>query len=163
MVALGVIAINEVALPPPPLVLVPPRPPQVRTARYPTVEFGESLRRQCASFSGVSGVTVTCTALRQRLPWAVASQLTLITEELLARAFMAFEGGRGGRIGVSFGAVPTSFQLTVEHSRPPTAASDRQLGRSATLVWRVVDRLGGRLQSPRMIGGVRTVVTVPRP
>lgn len=163
MAALGTMATTAVAVPPSSLGQVPPRLRPVRTARYPTVEFGESLRRQCAFFAGVSGVTITCTAVRQRLPWAVASQLTLIAEELLARAFMAFEGGRGGRIDVSFGAVPTSLQLTVEHSRPPTRASDHQLGRSAKLVWRVVDRLGGRLECPRMIGGVRMIVTVPRP
>ena len=64
-----------------------------------------------------------------RLPWAVARRLTLIAEELLTRAFIAFEGGRGGGIKVSFRADPTALELTVEHSRHPTRASDSQLGR----------------------------------
>ena len=40
---------------------------------------------------------------------AVATQLTLIAEELLTRAFLAFEGRPGGRIHVSFGATPTAW------------------------------------------------------
>ena len=160
MTALGTTTVEAVALAPPPLLLVPPGRP---SSRYRTVEFGVSLRRQCAFLATIGGLPITCTAVRQRLPWPVATQLTLIAEELLTRAFLAFEGRPGGRIHVSFGATPTALELTVEHSCPPARIADRQFDRSSRLVWRVVERLGGRLESPRVIGGVRVIITVPRP
>ena len=46
---------------------------------------------------------------------------------------------------------------------PSTRASDSQLGRSARLIWRAVDRLGGRFENLTMIGGVRMIITVPWP
>lgn len=159
MAALETRTSDAVASVPPPSVLTPPG----RATRYRTMEFGESLRRQCAFFATVSGLAITCTAVRQWLPWPVASQLTLVAEELLTRAFIAFEGSPGGTIQVSFGTTPTALELTVEHSRPPTRASDSQLGRSARLIWRAVDRLGGRFESLTMIGGVRMIITVPWP
>ena len=158
MAALGTTMIDAGALAPPPLIQAPPSRPSNRA-----VEFGASLRRQCAFLATVGGLPITCTAVRQRLPWPVATQLTLIAEELLTRAFLAFEGRPGGRIHVSFGATPTALELTVEHSRPPARMADRQFDRSSKLVWRVVERLGGRLESPRVIGGVRVIITVPRP
>ena len=115
MAALETRTSDAVALVPPPSVLTPPG----RATRYRTMEFGESLRRQCAFFATVSGLAITCTAVRQWLPWPVASQLTLVAEELLTRAFIAFEGSPGGTIQVSFGTSPTALELTVEHSRPP--------------------------------------------
>ena len=160
MAALGTMTSDAVAWVPPPSVLMPPG----RSCyRYRTMEFGESLRRQCAFFATVSGLAITCTAVRQWLPWPAASQLTLVAEELLTRAFIAFEGSSGGTIQVSFGTSPTALELTVEHSRPSTRASDSQLGRSARLIWRAVDRLGGRFESLTMIGGVRMIITVPWP
>ena len=97
MAALGKLAIDKVAFPTPSIGL-PPRPRSVRAVRYPTVEFGKGLREQCEFFAGGDGITILCATARKRLPWAVASQLSLVAEELLTRAFVAFQGGRGGRI-----------------------------------------------------------------
>jgi hypothetical protein len=162
MAALGEVAIDKVAFSMPSIGL-PPRPSSVRAVRYPTVEFGGGLREQCEFFAGGDGITITCATARKRLPWAVASQLSLVAEELLTRAFVAFQGGRGGRIQVRFAASPTALELTIEHSRPQPRAAGRQLAKDSKLVWRVVERLGGRLDNPRMIGGDRMTVTVPQP
>jgi len=150
-----------------PLSPVRQRPRSVPAASHPSVEFGESLRRQCAEVAGkfahAGGITITCTAVRAQLPRAVATQLALIAQGLIAGVFDAFEDGRGGRIGVSFQVLAVAWELSVEHSRARPRAAGRQGGVGSWLVRTLVARLGGRLESPRLIGGARLVVTVPRP
>ena len=130
------------------------------------MEFGESLKRNCADlaskFDPGGTVTVTYDTAREMLPHAVASQLNLIATELLASAFAAFERKRSGRIGVSFATTATSLDLMVEHSRPkPRAASCHGVAHS-WLARTLVARLGGRIEHASVIGGARTMVSVQR-
>ena len=81
--------------------------------------------------------------------------------ELVDDALLAFEGGRSGRIGVSFRPVATGWELAVEHSGACTLAAYGRGSVDAASIRVLVDRLGGRLQRARLIGGIRSVVTVP--
>jgi hypothetical protein len=90
-----------------------------------------------------------------------ATQLNLIAAELLASAFNAFERNQSGRIGVFYDAGESTFRLTVEHSRAaPRAASCNGVAHS-WLARTLVARMGGRIEHAVVIGGARTVVTVP--
>jgi hypothetical protein len=63
---------------------------------------------------------------------------------------------------VRFHVAATEFELTVEHSGPGTQAARDDADAAAMREERLVTRLGGKLMSPRMIGGVHIVVTIPR-
>lgn len=146
---------------------VPSRPHPVRAASSTTVEFSESLRSQCAEVASTlpagSGLTLTCAAMPERLPRAVATRLTVIAMELIAGALTAFEGGRGGRIEVSFRPVAAAWELRVEHSGSATPAACSRAAAGAAVIRVLVARLGGRIERRTMIGGARAVVTVPCP
>jgi hypothetical protein len=154
-----------------PVASVPPghrplRPRSVRTNRSTEVEVGENLTRLCADLANKFGradtIAVTCAAARDRLPRTTATQLNLIAAALLAAAFNAFEGKRSGRIGVLYDAGERTLRLTVEHSRPtPRAASCPGVAHS-WLARTLVARMGGRIEHAVVIGGTRTVVSVPR-
>jgi len=88
-------------------------------------------------------------------------RMTAIALELVDDAIIAFESGRGGRIGVSFRPVATGWELAVEHSGACILAAYGRGSVDAASIRVLVDRLGGRLQRARLIGGVRSVVTVP--
>ena len=92
----------------------------------------------------------------------MATQLALVAAELVASAFNAFERRQDGRIGVSFEVGTVTSTLTVEHSRPPPRAACCQGVAHSWLARTLVARLGGRLEHVIVIGGARTVVTVPR-
>jgi hypothetical protein len=88
-------------------------------------------------------------------------RMTAIVLELVDDALTAFKGGRGGRIGVSFRSVAIGWELVVEHSGPCTLAAYGRGSVDAASIRVLVNRLGGRLERARLIGGVRSVVTVP--
>jgi two-component sensor histidine kinase len=141
------------------------RPRLVRSDHVSTVEFGDRLRRRCADLAGKLGrggtITVTCATGREQLPRAMATQLGLIAAELVASAFNAFERGQGGRISVCFDVGVRTLDLTVEHSRPPPRAASCQGVAHSWLARTLVARLGGRIEHAIVIGGARTVVSVP--
>lgn len=142
------------------------RPRLVSVTSDPRVDLGARLSRQCLEMAGrltrARAITLNCDATRERLERATATQLALISEELVASAFNAFERHQGGRIDVLFEVGELAMTLTVEHSRPsPRAASCHSVAHS-WLARNLVARLGGRLQNAIVIGGARTVVTVPR-
>jgi hypothetical protein len=87
--------------------------------------------------------------------------MTAIVLELVDDALTALKGGRGGRIGVSFHLAATGWELVVEHSGPCTLAAYGRGSMEAASIRVLVSRLGGRLERTRLIGGVRSVVTVP--
>ena len=142
-----------------------PGPRLVRSNQDSTMEFGAGLTRTCADLARKYGradtIAVTCTTAPGRLPRATAIQLDLIAAELLASAFNAFERNQSGRIAVYYDASESTFRLTVEHSRPtPRAASCHGVAHS-WLARTLVARMGGRIEHAVVIGGARTVVTVP--
>ena len=95
------------------------------------------------------------------MPRAVAMRMTAIALELVDDALTAFKSGRGGRIGVSFRSVAIGWELVVEHSGPCTLAAYGRGSMEIASIRVLVSRLGGRLERTRLIGGVRSVVTVP--
>ena len=137
-----------------------------RTPNITTVDVGARLDRLCAQLGSRlerTGITLTCSAIRQQLPPATATLVVLIAERLLAVGCGAFSRGRGGRIAVAFNVVEATLELTVEHSQPARDARAEHGEASSWLVRTLAARLGGRLECPRAIGGVRTVVTMPLP
>lgn len=132
----------------------------------PTENFGETLGSLCAQLAGpfaeMSGITLTCTAEQQRILEPVAAELRAIALGLIASAHNSFRGGRGGRIAVRFHVAATELELTVEHSGPGTWLARDEARAAATREERLVTRLGGKLVTLRMIGGVHIVVTLPR-
>jgi hypothetical protein len=141
------------------------RQQSARAASHPTVEFGESLRRDCAKVAATlpvaCGLMLTCATVPVRLPWAVATRMIAIALQLVDDALLVLKGGRGGRIGVSFRPVATGWELAVEHSGPCALAANGRGSADAASIRVLVDRLGGRLERATMIGGVRSVVSVP--
>jgi hypothetical protein len=138
----------------------------VRSNQASEVEIGECLNRTCADLAGKFGraatIKVTCSAEPDRVPRHIATQLNLIAAELLAGAFNAFERKQGGRIRVFYDAGEGALRLTVEHSRPkPRAASCPGVAHS-WLARTLVARMGGRIDHAVVIGGARTVVSMPR-
>ena len=144
---------------------LPSRPRRAQAASSATVEFSDTLRSQCADVASTlpieSGLTLTCAAMPERLPTVVAARLTVIAMELIATALSSFETLRGGRIEVLFITMPTAWNLTVEHSGPGMVAASRREFAGAAVVRALTTQLGGRLARRIMIGGERTVVTVP--
>ena len=143
----------------------PWRQQSARAVGCPTVEFGESLHQHCAKVAATlpvaGGLRLTCATVPVQLPRAVAMRMTAIALELVDDALTAFESGRGGRIGVSFRSVAIGWELVVEHSGPCTLAPYDRGSVDAASIRVLVNRLGGRLERARLIGGVRSVVTVP--
>ena len=144
---------------------LPSRPRRAQAASSATVEFSDTLRSQCADVASTlpveSGLTLACAAMPERLPTVVAARLTVIAMELIAAALSSFETSQGGRIEVLFITMPTAWKLTVEHSGPRIAPVNRREFAGAAVVRALITQLGGRLDRRIMIGGERTVVTVP--
>jgi hypothetical protein len=143
----------------------PSRRPSAGAVSRPMMAFDESLHRHCAKIAATlpvaCGLRLTCATVPVRLPWAVATCLTAIALELVNEAVTVLQGGRGGRIGVSFRPVARGWELVVEHSGPCMLAVCGRGSVDARPIRVLVDRLGGRLERARLIGGVRSVVTVP--
>ena len=147
-----------------PFHIEPERQQSVQAVSRPK-EFGESLRRHCAKVAATlpvaCGLRLTCATTPVWLPQAVATRMTGIALELVDDALLAVERCRSGRIDVSFRLVATGWELAVEHSGACTLAAYGRGSVDAASIRMLVDRLGGRLERARLIGGIRSVVTVP--
>jgi hypothetical protein len=75
----------------------------------------------------------------------------------------AFPPGRGGRIAVSFTADQEAWQLTVDDSGVATRSHGNPRDNGLTIARQLVVRISGLLNVPRVIGGTRCIVTLPRP
>lgn len=126
------------------------------------IEFDALLREICAEVGAqeatIPAVTVTCELPAVHLPGASAIRLGIVAAELIRHAFRdAFPNKRGGRIGVSFTVDPTAWVLTIDDSGVGMRAH------AAHGVARTIARhLRGRMESPKMLGGTRHIVMIPR-
>ena len=134
----------------------------------PQVPFDRHLRELCndlaARYGRSGGPRLTCEAADEALPMSAATVLALIAEVLVTDAFVhGFPPGRGGRIAVSFTAGQEAWQLTVDHSGIAVRSHGDPRDVNLTIARQLVLRLGGRLALPRVTGGIRCIVTLPRP
>ena len=130
--------------------------------------FDGHLRDLCddlaARFGRSGGPLMTCVATAEALPIGAVVTLGLIADVLVIDALVhGFPPGRGGRIAVSFTAGQEAWQLTVDDSGMPARTRGDPRDDGLTLARQLVLRLGGRLELPRVTGGTRCVVTLPRP
>lgn len=124
------------------------------------------LEIECATtallFAHLHDVRLTCAATPVPLPYQSGTLMVRLAHEMVMNAYRAFERGRGGRIGLTFEVVDGQWQLTVEHSRPQLGGSGERL--PLWLLQRIADRLGGGVEVPKTIGGMRMIVSAtPRP
>lgn len=104
-------------------------------------------------------VTISSIATSERIPEVVLNHLSLIAEELVKGAFRhGFPAGRGGRIRLSLDAWPSTWELTVDDSGTVEGRRGAGMGKVRHLVL----SLGGALDLPRVIGGHRCVITIPK-
>ena len=101
---------------------------------------------------------VTCKLAAVYLPSTQAIRMGIVAAELIRKAFHdAFPDKRGGRIGVSFVVDPTAWVLTIEDSGVAMRAY------AARGVARTITRhLRGKMESPKVLGGTRYVIMIPR-
>jgi hypothetical protein len=145
-------------------------PPQgsvvMEFSRCRSVDFGERLQGQCAQFATALArrgtVSLSCVAVAEQLPWLVAIQLGWVAQRLIAQACHAFDPGQGGRIAVSFRTSVDELELAVEHSHSVACSVSSAASMGSPLLLNVVARLGGKLESPEVLAGVRVIVTLPR-
>jgi two-component sensor histidine kinase len=132
------------------------------------VPFGGHLRDLChdlgARLGRSGGPRLTCVAADEALPTGAGTMLALIVDLLVTDAFAhAFPPGRGGRIAVSFTADQEAWQLTVDDSGIAIRSQGNSRDNGLTIARQLVLRIGGRLDIPRVIGGTRCIVSLPRP
>ncbi len=132
------------------------------------VPLGGHLRGLCddlaARFARSGGPRLTWTATAEALPVGAATTLALIADVLVVDALVhGFPPGHGGRIALSFTAGQEAWQLTVDDSGMPVRTHHDPRDDGLTLVRQLAARLGGRLELPRVTGGTRCIVTLPRP
>jgi two-component sensor histidine kinase len=83
---------------------------------------------------------------------------------LVTDAFVhGFPPARGGRIAVSFTAGQEAWQLTVDDSGIAVRSHDDPRDDNLTVARQLVLQVGGRLALPKVTGGTRCIVTIPRP
>jgi two-component sensor histidine kinase len=88
----------------------------------------------------------------------------LIAEVLVTDAFVhGFPPERGGRIAVSFTARQKAWQLTVDDSGIAVRSHNDPRDDNLTIARQLVLQVGGRLALPKVTGGTRCTVTIPRP
>lgn len=147
-----------------------------------TADMGACLEDLCHDlgrcFARPDGPRLNCTCAAQQLPTGTVITLGLIADLLLTNAYtFGFAPPASGRIAVSFAALESSFELTIEDSglRCPciiqggitqggiTQGGIAQSRADAVTTARLlVGELGGRLETPAVVGGSRCIVTLPR-
>ena len=130
--------------------------------------FGDYLRDLCNDLAATCGRSggpkLTCAAADAALPVGAAMRLGLIADLLITNAFVyAFPPGRGGRIAVSFTAGQEAWELAVEDSGIALQAHGDPRDNGLTIAQLLVEQLDGQLEIPRVTGGTRCIVTLPRP
>ena len=89
--------------------------------------------------------------------------LGLIADRLLTDAYtLGFVPPAGGRIAVAISALEACFELSIEDSGLIRRGTARRRANGVTIARRLVRELGGRLETPRVVGGSRCIITVPR-
>jgi two-component sensor histidine kinase len=131
------------------------------------VPFDRHLRDLCdilsATFGRTGGPRLTCVAADEALPIGALTMLALIADLLVTDAFVhAFPPGRGGRIAVSFTADQEAWQLTVDDSGIAVRSHGDPRDDGLRIARQLVLGLGGRLETPRVTGGTRCILTLPR-
>ena len=132
------------------------------------VPFDGHLRELCddlaARFGRSGGPRLTCEAADEALPMNATTLFALIAEVLVTDAFVhGFPPARGGRIAVSFTAGQEAWQLTVDDSGIAVRSHDDPRDDNLTIARQLVLQVGGRLALPKVTGGTRCIVTIPRP
>ena len=132
-----------------------------------TADMGACLEGLCQDlrhgFARSNGPRLSCESATHQLPTGTVMALGLIADLLATNAYtFGFVPPASGRIAVSFSALETSFELTIEDSGllRPEAAQSR--ANAVTIARLLVAELGGWLETPHVIGGSRCIVTLPR-
>lgn len=134
----------------------------------PQVPFDRHLRELCdelaARFGRSGGPRLTCKAADEGLPMRARTLFALIAEVLVTDAFVhGFPPRRGGRIAVSFTARQEAWQLTVDDSGIAVRSHGDPRDVNLAIARQLVLQVGGRLALPRVTGGTRCIVSLPRP
>ena len=132
------------------------------------VPFDGHLRDLCddlaVRFGRSDGPRLTYVAADEALPIGAAKIFALIADVLVTDAFVhGFPPGRGGRIAVSFTAGQEAWQLTVDDSGIAVHSHGDPRDHNLTIARQRVLQLGGRLELPKVTGGTRCIVSLPRP
>ena len=131
------------------------------------VPFGPQLKELCddlaARFGRSGGPRLTCESADEALPMSAANMLARIAEALVTDAFVhGFPPGRGGRMAVSFTAVEKAWQLTFDDSGIAARSHGDPRDENLTIARQLIRQVGGRLTLPKVTGGTRCIVTLPR-
>ena len=132
------------------------------------IEFGAYVRELCtdlaAIFLALDRPSLSCEAAPRVLPSTDGVWLGLVVTELVTNAFTyGFPDARGGRIAVTFTALPETSLLMVEDSGCDWHPSGSCGSAAMRVVRALVDHLGGVLEVPGVIGGNRCTVILPAP
>lgn len=132
-----------------------------------TLDMGAHLADLCAdleqTFGRPGGPSLGCKARANRLPIGRAITLGLIAELLIGDAYVhGFRPGEGGRIAVSGIGLEAVFEITIDDSGRVDHGATRGRAPGLALARRLVHELGGWLETPRVVGGSRCIVTLPR-
>jgi two-component sensor histidine kinase len=128
--------------------------------------FGHYLRDLCqdiaTALGGSSGHRLSCAAADAAVPIGTAVTLRLVADVLITNALVyAIPPGVVGWIAVSLTAGPEAWQLAVEDSGAAMLAHDRR-EHGLTIARLLVLRHDGQLETSRVTGGTRCIVTIPR-
>jgi two-component sensor histidine kinase len=116
-----------------------------------------------ATFGRTGGSSLSCNAAKCPVPMGQAITLGLITDLLVSNAYVhGFPPGDGGRIAVSLVELEAIFELTIDDSGRVNRGTAKGRTNGSTLARRLVRQVGGWLETPRVIGGRRYIITVPR-
>jgi hypothetical protein len=132
-----------------------------------SADMGACLESLCQDlrhgFARSNGPRLSCESAAHQLPMGAVITLGLIADLLLTNAFVfGFVPPASGRIAVSFAALEASFELTIEDSGLVRPEAARGRAKAVTIAGLLVAELGGWLETPRVIGGSRCIVTLPR-
>jgi two-component sensor histidine kinase len=109
------------------------------------------------------GPSLGCSAAAYRLPIGQAITLGLIVDLLVCDAYVhGFPPSEGGRIAVASIGLEAVIEITIDDSGrvDNKATRGRALGLARARL--LARELGGWLETPRVVGGSRCIVTVPR-
>ena len=115
------------------------------------------------TFGRPGGPSLSCRAAAHLLPISQAITLRLVADLLVSNAYVyGFPPPDGGRIVVSLVGLETVFELGIDDSGMNGRATARRRNDGVTIARLLVSQLGGWLETPRVVGGSRCIVIVPR-
>jgi two-component sensor histidine kinase len=132
-----------------------------------TSDMGACLHALCRDlavcFARPDVPLLSCSTAAHHLPTGTVITLGLIADLLLTNAYtFGFVPPEGGRIAVSFSALETTFELTIEDSGLLRRATARRRGDAVTIASLLVGQLGGWIETPRVVAGSRCIIILPR-